>query len=186
MNLQSSQNEQTIDAENKNQQTPRNGPTSYQIIIALLILTVAVLGFLVLQYSNTSSLYKAQLASSSNSASSQLSETQRILNLDKVSVLAYHTLASWPVTNLVMPLSKESACDCFRYSGYLSITWNTTANVRFEIIQFQLTLDTHDYKTVGDYKMAVSSADTLQMQFASDYCPSNGCGPITYTIVYHY
>lgn len=86
--------------------------------------------------------------------------------------------------DLRMPIHHED-CTCFQYSGYLSVSWTTSlASLRFRLIQFDLNLDT-PYGFTGTYKLPVS-ADIAHMEFDLGYCPSSGCGQLTYTLVYYY
>lgn len=162
-----------------------HGPNNYQILIAVLVLALTVTGLFFLQETNSLRVENNQLLSHSSSRDEQFANIDKILTLQKTEVFANHTIVTWPGVDLTVPIHHED-CTCLQYSGYLSVTWTTTsAIVKFRLIQFDLNLDT-PYGYRGSYKLPVSSADIAHMEFDLVYCPSSGCGQLTYTLVYHY
>jgi hypothetical protein len=162
-----------------------HGPNNYQIIIAVLVLALTVTGLFFLQETNSLRVQNNQLLSHSSGRDEQFANIDKILTLQKTEVFANRTVVTWPGVDPTVPIHHED-CTCFQYSGYLAVSWTTTvARVRFRLIQFALNLDT-PYGYIGSYRLPVSSADIAHMEFRLEYCPSSGCGQLTYTLVYHY
>ncbi len=159
--------------------------TRYKIVIGLLLLSLVIASLVSLQHANLLQVQNNQLLSHSSSLDQQNSGLNKILALKDSYLLADQVVGNWPPGTASF-LVQES-CSCFQYSGYLHVTWNSAANLTFQVVQFRLTIRTLSVQD-GDFRISVSSLESFSMAFVIDGCPISGCpqGQVTFTVVYHY
>ncbi len=160
-------------------------PTGYKIVIGLLLLSLVIVSLLSLQHVNLLQLQNSQLLSHSSNLDQQNSGLNKILALKDSYLLADQVVENWPTGTASFLV--QGSCSCFQYSGYLHVTWTSTANMTFQVVQFHLTLRTLSVEN-GDFRISVSSLEGFSMSFVIDGCPISGCpqGQVTFTVVYHY
>jgi hypothetical protein len=166
-----------------NGSAPGRSPNTYQIVIAILVLALAILSLVAVQETNRLMIQNGQLVVQSSGLAQQSNDLTKIIKLEKAEVLADHVAKDWPATAQTFPL--QLSCDCFQYSGYLYVNWTSTGPIRFRISQFHLLLDT-ETSSHGEFRLPISSAEGFSAEFIATSCPSAGCGQFIYELVYHY
>ena len=153
----------------------------YKIVIGILVISLIMAGLLFFQQANMLQLQNEQLSSRSSDLTRSLSDLNKIVNMQQAQVLKDNT------TVLVSTgiISLNLTCPCFKYSGYLHISWRSSARIMLRVVQFGLNLTTPNV-SVGDFRIPVSSLDPFVASFVATGCPIRAQCTATYSAVFRY
>ncbi len=158
-------------------------PTKYKIAIGILLLSLVIVSLMAIQEANLLQLQNNQLSSRSSSLSNNLSDLNKIVNLEKSQVLADDHAIYWAKGMTGVPL--DWRCQCFQYSGYLHMNWTSATDLSLRVVQFGLNLTTPSM-AIADFKIPISSGEPFAASFVMASCGVQGGCTATYSAVYHY
>jgi hypothetical protein len=169
-------------------------PSRYKIAIGILLLSLVIVSLMAFQQVSLLQLQNSQLSSHSSSLSDNVSDLNKIVNLQKSQVLADKQAVYWTTGMTVVPL--DWSCQCFQYSGYLHISWKSATDLSLTVVQFGLNLTTPNM-AVADFKVPIvpiSSGDirissgepSIAASFVMANCAAQAGCTATYSAVYHY
>lgn len=154
---------------------------TYKIVIGILVISLIMAGLLFFQQANMLQLQNQQLSSRSSDLTQSLSDLNKIVNMQQVQLLKDN------ITILVSTggVSLNLTCPCFKYSGYLHVSWRSSAHIMLCVVQFGLNLTTPNV-SVGDFRVPVSSVDPFVASFVATGCPIGEQCTAIYSAVFRY
>jgi hypothetical protein len=156
-------------------------PRGYKIAIGILLLSVVIVGLNAFEQANLLQLQNSELSSRASSLSSNVSDLNKIVGLEKSQVLADNNPLHWTQAEVRLNWS----CECFKYSGYVRVNWASSTDLSFRVVQFGLNFTTPSGK-VGDFRISISRGEPFTASFVMAGCSIQAGCSATYSAVYHY